>query len=395
MSLVNRLFESSFKGIRFLVENSSISFGQKTVVHEYPNSNKSEVEFLGLALDEFTLDIYINSLESDYIDQRNSLKIALSEGKSGILVHPYEGEVYCSVIGQVTLGENDKNFGLAKFSVTFKKTTSKILPVLASNNTSIIRENFNKVRASLLSFANGNFLTNPAYPQIFTDAKTRLTTLSNDFKDIQSIITLKDTAAESIKRELDRFIDNIVPSSQSGSDLSTNLDTMFQTIDNPGVNDFDNLTVYQSLFEFGDDVPDPTPLSVEQETRNSNNKLMRQYVQGHALALAYNSMALIDFEDNTQLQIYKDATEAQFAKIIDDFDGQARFDLISLRNQIRIYENNLDLQRVIDVAVPGNPLVKIVFLEYGNIDNFEKLYLLNNKADPSYYIGSIKLLANA
>ncbi|MCK5590602.1 MAG: DNA circularization N-terminal domain-containing protein [Candidatus Pacebacteria bacterium] len=395
MSLVNRLFESSFKGIRFLVENSSISFGQKTVVHEYPNSNKSEVEFLGLALDEFTLDIYINSLESEYIDKRNSLKIALSEGKSGILVHPYEGEVYCSVIGQVTLMENDKNFGLAKFSVTFKKTTSKILPVLASNNTSIIRENFNKVRASLLSFANGNFLTNPAYPQIFTDAKTRLTTLSNDFKDIQSIVTLKDTAAESIKRELDRFIDNIVPSSQNGEDLSTNLDTMFQTIDNPGVNDFDNLTVYQSLFVFGDDVPEPTPVSVEQETRNSNNKLMRQYVQGHALSLAYNSMALIDFEDDTQLQIYKDATETQFAKIIDDLDGQVRVDLISLRNQIRIYENNLDLQRVIDVTVPGNPLVKIVFLEYGDIDNFDKIYLLNNKADPSYYIGSIKLLANA
>ena len=74
MALIDKLQKASFKGVDFLVENSSISFGQKTVVHEYPNSKRVEIEFLDNRPDIFDLDIYINSVGNDYLSKRNALK---------------------------------------------------------------------------------------------------------------------------------------------------------------------------------------------------------------------------------------------------------------------------------------------------------------------------------
>lgn len=395
MSLLTRLYEASFKGTGFLVENSSITFGQKTVVHDFPNTNKTEVEFLGLSEDEFSLDIYINSVQDDYLDKRSRLKTALSEGSPGILIHPYEGQVFCSVVGQVTLVENDKTHGIAKFSVTFKKTTLKINPSQASNNSSIIRETFITTKQLLNSNVKAEYIINKLYPNMFVTAKDKLNDLSSTFSIIQDIVPIEDDSATNIEKQQETFDENIVQSAQDPETLSEQLGDLFETIDGASEDSFNNITIYREFFTYGDDDKIITAITVEERENNANKILLNQYVQGYALSLCYNAVALINFEDNVQLDTVDAILEAQYKKIIDDFQGNARYEIIKLRNQTRLYLTNQEVKRVVDAEVQGNPLTKITYLNYGNLDNFNRIYELNDKADPSFYIGNIKLLTEA
>lgn len=73
MSLLNvkTLREASYEGIRFDVDSATLSFGRRTVTHEFPQRDTSYVEDLGKTTRQFSIQGFI--VGDDFIDRSKRL----------------------------------------------------------------------------------------------------------------------------------------------------------------------------------------------------------------------------------------------------------------------------------------------------------------------------------
>ena len=395
MALIDRLRRATFKGAEFLVETSSISFGQKTVVHNYPNSDRTEVEFLGQSEDIFSLEIYIHSIENDYIGKRNLLKSILSSPGTGLLVHPYEGEIRCSVVDKVTLVEEDRSLGIAKFSVTFQKTSKYLYPTAALNNITKIRNLYIQLKNAYKNKVIDEYFFEDYLPATFTQTKHTLTALHKEFEIIKSIAPLDKDNESKYDKSIKAFEDNINSSSSDSEILAENIDNVVADLDNLAANDIDNINLYGSLYDFGGQTLIVPELTVEARIINNNYSLISNYINILALGLSYNVIALIDFVTDQELNFYEQLLETQYQYVFPNLSSDIGAILNQLRNEITKFFDAQDVRRVIIKEVTGNPLVKLCYLLYGNTDDYERIYNLNNRLSPVWYEGDVKVLTVA
>jgi len=394
MLLLDRLRTATFKGVEFLVENSSISFGQKTVVHQYPNSDRTEVEFLGQSEDIFTLDIYINSIEEDYIGKRNLLKDILNSSGAGLLVHPYEGEVRCSVVDKITLVENDRSFGLARFSVTFQKTSLYLYPTNALDNITKIRNLYVQLQNAYKNKVIDEYYFDNFLPENFIKTKQTLSALYHEFEIVKSIVPLNKDQEVEYNKSINTFNNNINSSVSDPNVMAESLDNVITNIDGLATNEIDNIEIYKKLYEFGGYYLISPELTAQAKIVNGNYRLISNYINIIMLGLSYNSIALIKFETDEQLNSFEALLESQYNYIFLNLDSDIAFLINSLRNEITKFFNSQDVRRVITKEVTGNPLVKLCYLLYENTNDYEKIYNLNNKISPIWYEGNIRVLTN-
>lgn len=138
MSLLNvkTLREASYEGIRFDVDSATLSFGRRTVTHEFPQRDTSYVEDLGKATRQFSIQGFI--VGDDFIDRSKRLidKIESQVGTDrranhGKLVHPWLGSLEVTPIDNPSI-TYDRAKRICTFTLTFleagnestKKTTS-------------------------------------------------------------------------------------------------------------------------------------------------------------------------------------------------------------------------------------------------------------------------------
>lgn len=138
MSLLNvkTLREASYEGIRFDVDSATLSFGRRTVTHEFPQRDAPYVEDLGKATRQFSIQGFI--VGDDFIDRSKRLidKIESQVGTDrranhGKLVHPWLGSLEVTPIDNPSI-TYDKAKRICTFTLTFleagnestKKTTS-------------------------------------------------------------------------------------------------------------------------------------------------------------------------------------------------------------------------------------------------------------------------------
>jgi len=394
MSLLDNLQKASFKGVEFLVKNSSISFGQKTITHQYPNSGRTEVEFLGQAEDVFSLDIYIHSVDSDYIQKRNSLKNTLNSEGSGILIHPYDGRIQCSVVDKVTLTENDTKLGIASFSVTFQKMSSYLYPVASLNNLSKINNLFSQLKESYKNIISGNFNFVSFLPDSFKATIGTLQSLNQNFENIKTLVSLSKKLESVYDYGLEQFAENIVASSSDGQTLADNLDNVISNLDNLADDPIDSITLYASLYLFGGQQVIKPELSVESKIINSNYRLISNYINIIALGLSYNSIILVNFETDIELKFYEQKLEAQYKFVAPNMPSEIISQINVLRSEITKFFEAQEVRRVIEKETPANHLAQICYQLYGTTEDYKKLYNLNNNISPVIYEGNIKVLTN-
>lgn len=138
MSLLNvkTLREASYEGIRFDVDSATLSFGRRTVTHEFPQRDTSYVEDLGKATRQFSIQGFI--VGDDFIDRSKRLidKVESQVGTDrranhGKLVHPWLGSLDVTPIDSPSI-TYDRAKRICTFTLTFleagnestKKTTS-------------------------------------------------------------------------------------------------------------------------------------------------------------------------------------------------------------------------------------------------------------------------------
>ena len=136
MSLLNvkTLREASYEGIRFDVDSATLSFGRRTVTHEFPQRDTSYVEDLGKATRQFSIQGFI--VGDDFIDRSKRLidKIESQVGTDrranhGKLVHPWLGSLEVTPIDNPSI-TYDRAKRFCTFTLTFleagNESTKKI-----------------------------------------------------------------------------------------------------------------------------------------------------------------------------------------------------------------------------------------------------------------------------
>lgn len=92
----SQLRTAKFNSVSFEVTASSIQFGRRNQIHEYPQRDECYVEDLGRAKRQFTVTGFL--IGDDYIAQTKRFIKALESDSPGKLIHPWLGTLDVAVI---------------------------------------------------------------------------------------------------------------------------------------------------------------------------------------------------------------------------------------------------------------------------------------------------------
>ena len=124
MSWRDQLVDASFRGVPFFVDRSTLQFGRRTVVHEFPGRTTPLVEDLGRAPRRWQLEMIV--LGEGYLAARDALRQALERPGLGDLVLPTMGTVRAVAEGVSSLAESTSDGGVCRITVSFVEATSQL-----------------------------------------------------------------------------------------------------------------------------------------------------------------------------------------------------------------------------------------------------------------------------
>lgn len=137
-----RLRKASFKGVSFEVDSATLTFGRRTVTHEYPQRDVPYVEDLGKATRTFSIQAFV--IGDDYIARAKRLLKVLEESGPGDLIHPWLGKLKVHAIDTPSVTWNS-NLGIATFSISFLEPGELVHPNTEKSWGTIIREEADKL----------------------------------------------------------------------------------------------------------------------------------------------------------------------------------------------------------------------------------------------------------
>lgn len=125
MSILDNLYPASFRGVSFLISNSSVRGGRKTITHEFPNSNRRYVEDLGLENETLSITAHVPS--TSYFTSRDSIKLALEAEGYGTLVHPFYG-IRNVALTSYSINETTEDLGYVVISMDMLVAQELLFP---------------------------------------------------------------------------------------------------------------------------------------------------------------------------------------------------------------------------------------------------------------------------
>lgn len=125
-----QLLRASFRGVAFLIEDTSTPFGRKVQLHEYPKRDESYAEQMGKVARVHKVKAYV--IGPDCFDQRDKLLKALETEGEGTLIHPWLGQM--SVVpGQCEMAHSRREGGMVTFDLTFYPGNPQANPGVKAN----------------------------------------------------------------------------------------------------------------------------------------------------------------------------------------------------------------------------------------------------------------------
>jgi prophage DNA circulation protein len=146
-----KLQPASFRGVPFQVEDTDLTAGRRTQVHEYPQRDKPYAEDLGRATRDLNFVGFL--VGDDYVEQANRLLGALETAGPGTLVHPWLGSMQVSLVDKARV-TFDAGLGRARVSMQFVEAGELVFPLASESTGAATRLAADKLSAaSLASFA--------------------------------------------------------------------------------------------------------------------------------------------------------------------------------------------------------------------------------------------------
>ncbi|WP_067734497.1 DNA circularization protein [Novosphingobium naphthalenivorans] len=107
--------QGSFRGVTFRTQSHERRGGRRVAVNEMPRRDEPVIEDLGRRAREFAIECHV--IGSDYTSWRDDLLDAVEAEGTGLLVHPWFGQMMVAVL-DYTQHENTDDGGVGWFSLT-------------------------------------------------------------------------------------------------------------------------------------------------------------------------------------------------------------------------------------------------------------------------------------
>lgn len=192
MSFLTERRPASFRGVPFLVEGHTTSFGRKTAVYDLPfESNGAAHLDMGRRPRKYKLRaMLLETNDNSLKDQRDALVEAFETPGAGLLVHPIYGEKNVVILGDVNFLESTQSGGLIEIECEFMeaRTNPPAIPKLDPKSNLV-----NKAKA-LRKAAGDNFAStfNTRVPDFV--AASNIATLDHVLDDIKHVNNLVSAA---------------------------------------------------------------------------------------------------------------------------------------------------------------------------------------------------------
>jgi prophage DNA circulation protein len=386
-----KLRQASFRGIEFYVSSSDIEGGRRIAKHEFPQKDIPFVEDLGKKAKSFPIEAYV--IGDDYMDRRDLLIDALDKEGSGLLVHPYYGELNLQVSDWKVKETKDEG-GMATFSITFEQTGDINYPLSLENNANILNTRADKLDESLAQNMNKSFKTNilSNYKKAIGFIKDTTKSLENFMSPIASLVNI----AEEVSKDINDIVTEAMALARSPLTLAYNLQNAIKRIQNIPEYAKDIMKAYSLLnknfFEYFDEISETEEPETKAENLNrTNSKSMKQMLCltiAGAMARTANNMSFTTYADaeNTK-NLITDIIDEIIADTDDDDIFKDAFDLKIALSKILPPENQVLKNIVLYEIKDTTPSIVLCYDIYGNLDNEQDILDRNNIKNPAMIIG--------
>jgi len=253
----DKLTAASFNGVEFKMDNVSTSGGQKTVVHEYPNSNTRVVENLGDLPDSYIVKAIIDG--SDYFDRKKALRDAIKKPGVFVFNHPYDGKVNCSVDGAYNYNETDKSLGETVITFKLFVASNIVLPTILQRIITAIIDGvatvYNTLKDGLI--AGWDAVSDP---ENFTQAVALIEDSATFISDQAKVFVQNNEVLSSFAETVSNFFSNSTEDASDPSKLADDSTQSMQEAAALSTTPEERFESMKGFFGFGDD---EEPVNVE------------------------------------------------------------------------------------------------------------------------------------
>lgn len=396
MALFNQIFPASYKNIPFLIRRGSTSGGRKTVIHEYPNSDRRYVEDLGKFQKTFNIDGFINTSGDDYFQQRDALINALESKDGGLLIHPFYGNQ--NVIStDYSISEDIKELNTANFSMNFLRSDANIFPTEGGGNAAKINNLKGQIFTTVENNIASDFNVSPLSGINFSDAQNLLVSVSKSFEDNISTIINDISTISGFDVILDQFNTNINGNIINPFNLSIDFTSLFTIAETLFTSPNDGFSFSKQFFNFGENDVEIMPTTVDRIERIANRNIINNAMLTNSLAEAFAQSTQINYSNELELNNARNTLEVQYNKFINlNLIGEVRDKMANLRNESRksFDGQSVTVPKLLSINTQEQPLTNIAYQYYGDPLRIKELQNLNQFNNPSFIKGSLTILTN-
>lgn len=389
MTQLAELRPASYRGARFLIGDVSTDGGRKQVVHEFPNSNRREIDDLGLLNKTYSITGLVTTSAA-----RDSLIRALDGDGLGELIHPVFGTLNVSS-QPYTVTETTRELGVIRFQMSFIQTEPQLFPVSSPAKQAEISSQ----ASSVISAINDEIAERFEVEGIanFDSAQSKLLAVADAVLG-QSFSTAVDQGVVSIfSKAVAVYTGGINQNIFDPQTLALTFTGMFNEF---GLLSSDaqtmlNLTI--GLIDFGDnDEPTPTTTAVRIQ-RENNRQLVNSATRFNAMAQSYDNAVNIDFISAVDLEATEQQLEEAYQAVINDnnLTDATNELLIDLRTSVQSFLDEATtaaFKVALITDVNEQPASILTYSYYGSTDNTEDIVTLNGIVNTSFVEGNVNIL---
>ncbi len=406
----DRLFESSFRGVPFLIKGTKTSGGRRGSDHEFTNREQPYADDTGRKQRKFSItaflvgggeqvDQFVGSpferriTTEHYFEQRDALIAAIETRGPGTLIHPYFGvlEVVCR---SYTVVEDAMKGRGCTIELSFTEAgdiTGLTDAPLVAENITVIADQLNQdvknaftegLNASAKVAGEAGAITEAGRASLIDTIQSGAEFAENIIKKIEAGVQIVDDVKNGITSTIQKYNTIIAQSAfaiRQIGDLASDLIrlpgelvTQFQDnislIKEAGV---DTVSAYKKLFSgkgFGSDL-DTTNTTIPSRVQESkNNRLTRMMFNSMYITTASQFAVQIDFESQSEAFKTRDdlleAIDELIDEVSDDLANPLQDDLgIQTAQSVftsDMYDSLQDLRTQIANSIPGDPADTVI-----------------------------------
>lgn len=319
--MTEQLFDASWRGVPFFVEDDSETFGHHTVIHEFPG-RKPRIDQPGPMPERFRLSCIL--VGPNYKSDEQRLRAELRTPGVGRLVHHRLGSFLCKAENDITITWNTRKMGSVTIAVTFIVADEEDVQSVSVETFDMVITEGEIARAAMIDMVADDFDAT-----INNGAQARATTM---LEDVQALVASANgtiqsqfASVNSTGSQITAFGNNIEALIRSPSTMATTvaglIDATFAAITGvvDSVGDIDplgdgskvlsallrgrQLLAAMGLFRdgqtYGDDYPTITETTSIRAQRALNQRRMIQLVRISFLIGASQTVARVGIGSST------------------------------------------------------------------------------------------------